>query len=135
MITLQMMPPMMFGGLVNSMGLVSLQTLGFSEIPKPLMSHATALSTMAQQVSISFGVVIAASLVSAVAWLHGSNGAHLAASDFSPVFVAIGLTTLTSLFYFRRLSADEGAEMRYGPARSDPRPTSVARPLPPSRPA
>ena len=103
---------MMFGGLVNSMGLVSLQTLGFSEIPKPLMSHATALSTMAQQVSISFGVVIAASLVSAIAWLHGSNGARLSASDFSPVFVAIGLTTLTSLFYFRRLSADEGAEMR-----------------------
>lgn len=105
---------MMFGGLVNSMGLVSLQTLGFSDIPKPLMSHATALSTMAQQVSISFGVVLAASLVTLVAWLHGSDSHHLAARDFSPAFVCIGLMTMISLLYFRRLSADEGAELREG---------------------
>jgi EmrB/QacA subfamily drug resistance transporter len=103
---------MMFGGLVNSMGMVSLQTLGFSEIPKPLMSHATALSTMAQQVSLSFGVVFAASLVSAVAWLHGSDNHHLAPRDFSPAFLVIGLTTLVSLVYFRRLGPDEGAELR-----------------------
>jgi MFS family permease len=103
---------LMFGGLVNSMGMVSLQTLGFSEIPKPLMSHATALSTMAQQVSLSFGVVLAASLVSAAAWLHGSDNHHLAPRDFAPAFVAIGLMTLTSLLYFRRLSPEEGAELR-----------------------
>jgi EmrB/QacA subfamily drug resistance transporter len=103
---------LMFGGLVNSMGMVSLQTLGFSEIPKPLMSHATALSTMAQQVSLSFGVVLAASLVSAAAWLHGGDNHHLAPRDFAPAFVAIGLMTLTSLLYFRRLSPEEGAELR-----------------------
>jgi MFS family permease len=107
-----MFAAMMFGGLVNSMGMVALQTLGFSEIPKPLMSHATALSTMAQQVSLSFGVVLAASLVSAVAAIHGSDNHHLAARDFSPVFVIIGLTTMISLLYFRRLSPDEGAELR-----------------------
>jgi EmrB/QacA subfamily drug resistance transporter len=107
-----MFAAMMFGGLVNSMGMVALQTLGFSEIPKPLMSHATALSTMAQQVSLSFGVVLAASLVSAVAWVHGGDNHHLAARDFSPVFVIIGLTTMISLLYFRRLSPEEGAELR-----------------------
>jgi EmrB/QacA subfamily drug resistance transporter len=103
---------MMFGGLVNSMGLVSLQTLGFSEIPKPLQSHATAMSTMAQQVSISFGVVLAAALVRGVAWLCGDDSAQLAARDFSPVFVAIGVMTTISLLYFRRLGAEAGAEMR-----------------------
>jgi EmrB/QacA subfamily drug resistance transporter len=106
-----MFAAMMFGGLVNSMAMVALQTLGFSEIPKPLMSHATALSTMAQQVTLSFGVVFAASLVSAVAWMHGDVG-QLAPRDFSPAFVVIGLTTAISLLYFRRLSPEEGAEMR-----------------------
>jgi hypothetical protein len=106
-----MFAAMMFGGLVNSMAMVALQTLGFSEIPKPLMSHATALSTMAQQVTLSFGVVFAASLVSAVAWMHGDVG-QLAPRDFSPAFVVIGLTTAISLLYFRRLSPEEGAELR-----------------------
>jgi EmrB/QacA subfamily drug resistance transporter len=103
---------MMFGGLVNSMGMVSLQTLGFSEISKPLMSHATTLSTMAQQVSLSFGVVMGASLVGAAAWWHGSDNAHLAARDFSPAFVFIGAMTMLSLLFFSRLDRDEGADMR-----------------------
>lgn len=103
---------MLFGGLVNSMGMVALQTLGFSEIPKPLMSHATALSSMAQQVSLSFGVVLGASLVNAAAWWHGSDLSHLAAHDFSPAFILIGAATLLSLFFFTRLRPDEGAEMR-----------------------
>jgi EmrB/QacA subfamily drug resistance transporter len=103
---------MLIGGLVNSMGMIALQTLGFSEIPKPLMSHATALSSMAQQVSLSFGVVLGASLVSAAAWWHGSDPSHLAAHDFSPAFIFIGVTTLLSLFFFTRLHSDEGSGMR-----------------------
>jgi MFS family permease len=58
----------MLGGLINSIGMVALQTLGFSAIPKPRMSHATTLSSMAQQLSLSFGVTIGAGLVSLTAW-------------------------------------------------------------------
>jgi EmrB/QacA subfamily drug resistance transporter len=103
---------MMLGGLFNSMGMVALQTLGFSEIPKPLMSHATALSSMAQQLSISVGVVLGASLVSAAAWWHGGDSTHLTARDFSPAFVVIGAITLISLAFFVRLDRNEGADMR-----------------------
>jgi hypothetical protein len=103
---------MLFGGLVNAMGMVTLQTLGFSEIPKPLMSHATALSIMAQQVSVSFGVVLGASLVSAAAWLHGSASGHLTVNDFAPAFVGIGMVALLSLLCFMQLDKDEGAKMR-----------------------
>lgn len=103
---------MMLGGLFNSMGMVAMQTLGFSEIPKPLMSHATTLSSMAQQLSLSFGVVLGASLVSAAAWWHGGDSAHLAARDFSPAFVVVGAMTLLSLLFFVRLSPQEGADMR-----------------------
>jgi hypothetical protein len=103
---------MLASGLVSSMAMVSLQTLGFSEIPKPLMHHATTLSTMTQQVSLTFGVVLGASLVGAAAWFHGGDAAHPAARDFSPAFFLIGLTTLLSLFFFVRLHPDQGAGMR-----------------------
>jgi hypothetical protein len=101
-----------FGGLINSMCLIALQTLGFSEIPKPLMSHATTLSTMAQQVSVSFGVVLGASLVSLATWWRGGDSAHLTATDFSPAFFVVGTMTLLSLFFFVRLRPEEGADLR-----------------------
>jgi EmrB/QacA subfamily drug resistance transporter len=103
---------LMLGGLINSMGMVALQTLGFSAIPKPRMSHATTLSSMAQQLSLSFGVTMGAGLVSLTAWYHSGNSAVLQARDFSPAFVVIGMMTLLSLFFFTRMGPDEGAELR-----------------------
>jgi EmrB/QacA subfamily drug resistance transporter len=103
---------MLVGGLVTSMGMVALQTLGFSEIPKPLLSHAATLSTMTQQVSLTFGVVVGASLVSATAWWHGGSAAHLTAQDFPPAFFVVGATTLLSLIFFFRLDPQHGEDMR-----------------------
>ena len=103
---------LLLGGLVNSMGMVALQTLGFSQILKPHMSHATTFSSMAQQVSVSLGVVIGAELVSAAASWHGRSSGHLLAQDFSPAFVALSAITLLSLFFFVPLGHDEGAELR-----------------------
>lgn len=103
---------MMLGGLVNSLCMVALGTLGFSEIPGPRMGHATALSSMVQQVSLSVGVVLGAALVSLVSRLHGGDGTHLQAGDFSPAFVAIGLLSMVSLLSFRRLDPRAGAELR-----------------------
>jgi EmrB/QacA subfamily drug resistance transporter len=106
---------LMLGGLVNSMGMVAMQTLGFSEIPKPRMSHATTLNSMAQQLSQSFGVVLGASLVGLTAWFHGGDASHLGPRDFSPAFVFIGAMTMLSLIYFVRLDRDEGAGLRQAP--------------------
>ncbi len=103
---------LMVGGLFNSMCLVIMGTLGYSEIPKPQMSHATTLSAMIQQLTVSFGVVLGASLVTAVSWWHGGDGIRLQAQDFSPVFVVIGLLTLLSLVSFMKLHPDEGAQLR-----------------------
>jgi hypothetical protein len=46
------------------------------------------------------------------AHLRGGSAAHLMARDFSPAFVVIGVLTLSSLFFFTKLSHDEGAELR-----------------------
>ncbi len=103
---------MLLGGLVNSLAMVTMTTLGFSDVPKARMSHATALSAMAQQLSLSFGVVLGASLVSAASWWHGGDAVNLHAEDFSPAFVVVGLLTLLSLFSFFKLDPKEGAGLR-----------------------
>lgn len=103
---------MIFGGLFTSTGMVSMQTLGFSDIPKPRMSHATAISSMMQQLTISAGVVVASSLVTLAAWWRGGAPGHLQARDFSPAFAIIGAFTLVSLVAFRRLDENEGAGLR-----------------------
>ncbi|SFB98168.1 drug resistance transporter, EmrB/QacA subfamily [Polaromonas sp. OV174] len=100
---------LMIGGLVNSMCMVALGALGFSEIPPTRMSHATVLSSMVQQLSVSFGVVLGASLVSAAAWWHGGDTAHVQAEDFSPAFVVVGMLTMLSLYSFLQLHPKEGA--------------------------
>jgi EmrB/QacA subfamily drug resistance transporter len=102
---------LLIGGLFNSLGMVGLNTLGYSEIPKPKMSHATTLATMAQQLSISLGVAIGASLLSLTAWARGHDIAHLGPHDFMPAFVAVGCITLISLFFFWPLSNHEGDEL------------------------
>jgi EmrB/QacA subfamily drug resistance transporter len=103
---------MMLGGLVNSMCMVALGTLGFSEIPRNRMGHATALSSMVQQVSLSLGVVLGAALVTAASWWHGGNGTQLQAGDFSPAFFVVGLLSWVALLSFWRLDPQEGEGMR-----------------------
>jgi MFS family permease len=100
------------GGLCNSMALVSLSTLGFSEIPARRTGHATAMASMAQQLSVTLGVVLAAALVSATRLLHGGSPGHLSARDFPPTFFAIGAMTLLSFAAFRKLPEEIGDELR-----------------------
>ncbi|SIT49933.1 Major facilitator transporter [Paraburkholderia piptadeniae] len=103
---------LLVGGLFNSLAMVTLNTLGYSDMPKQKMSRATALSGMAQQLSVSVGVAFGASLLALTAHLHGGSAAHLAARDFSPAFFVVGAAVLCSLFFFVKLSKDEGAELR-----------------------
>ncbi len=103
---------LMLGGLVNSMGMVALQTLGFSGVPKPRMGDATTLMAMAQQLSQSFGVTVGAALVALAAWWHGGSTLALQPRDFSPAFLVIGTVTMLSLLFLMRLAPDDGAELR-----------------------
>jgi len=105
---------LLFSGLFNSLALVTVNTLGYSDLPKSAMSKATALSTMLQQTSISLGVALGASLLALTASFKGDTAAHLSSADFPPVFFAIGAITLVSLLFFFKLSEEEGAELRHG---------------------
>lgn len=100
------------GGLFNSMALVAVSTLGFSEIPVRRTAHATAMASMAQQLSVALGVVLAAALVRFTSLLHGGDPAQLGARDFPPAFFAIAAMTLLSFAAFRRLPEEIGDELR-----------------------
>ena len=102
---------LMMGGLFTSMCMVSLGALGFSEVPEPRLNHATSLASMVQQLSLSFGVVLGASLVSAASWWYGGDAVHLQARDFSPAFVVVGMLTMLSLYSFLQLHPKEGADL------------------------
>jgi MFS family permease len=95
------------GGLFSSLCLISLNTLGFVDVPKQRISHATALLSMAQQLLAGVGVVLAAALLASFSWWHDGDGAHLVQQDFSAAIVVMGLLSLLSLLPFERLNPQE----------------------------
>jgi EmrB/QacA subfamily drug resistance transporter len=101
---------LLLNGASRGMLLVSMNTLGYTEIPKPRMSYATAMSTMGQQVSNSFGVAMAVVLLNIAMEARGSE--RLVAEDFALGFVALGLLNALALFYFVPLPAKVGEELR-----------------------
>lgn len=103
---------LLLGGLCNSMAMVSLNTLGFTQVPPDRTSHATTASSMAQQLSVCLGVVLGATLLALIGAWHGDAGGPLQARDFTPAFIVVGCVTLLSVAWFRRLRADEGDEFR-----------------------
>jgi EmrB/QacA subfamily drug resistance transporter len=100
---------LLLNGAARGMLLVSMNTLGYTEIPKPKMSYATAMSTMGQQVSNTFGVAIAVVLLNIAMEARGSQ--VLMAEDFWVGFVALGFLNGLALFYFVKLPANAGAEL------------------------
>jgi hypothetical protein len=85
------------------MTLVILATIGYSDIPRKRMGHATALATMGQQLSVTLGVTVAASLVELAHYLRAGAVGQLASGDFRPAFLVIALLPVISAFAFARL--------------------------------
>ncbi|HYF18415.1 MAG TPA: MDR family MFS transporter [Ramlibacter sp.] len=107
-----MFATLMVGGLLTSLTMVTLSTLGYCDVPPDRAGHATALVSMTQQLSNAVGVVLGATVVSIAAWLHRGDPDRLQAADFPPAFLAIALLAAASAFAFRRLEREAGAEMR-----------------------
>ncbi|HEY6417796.1 MAG TPA: MFS transporter [Candidatus Binataceae bacterium] len=97
------------GGFFRSLQFTALGTLAYADVPNSLMSSASSLSSMAQQLFLSLGVATGALL------LHVSLGARGAASlsshDFTPAFVAMGLLALASSLLFLPLEHHAGDEV------------------------
>jgi EmrB/QacA subfamily drug resistance transporter len=100
---------LLFGGFLRSLQFTAINALGYSDIGQDMMSRATSMTGVVQQVSLSVGVSLGAlSLESA---MHARGGTQLVASDFSWAFVVIGAISMTSFFFFQHLKPDAGAEV------------------------
>jgi EmrB/QacA subfamily drug resistance transporter len=96
------------GGFFRSLQFTALGTLAYADVPDRLMSNASSLSSMAQQLFLSLGVALGAML------LHmslGAHGGHLTTRDFTPAFVVMGVLALLSSLLFIPLEYHAGDEV------------------------
>ncbi|HUC10368.1 MAG TPA: DHA2 family efflux MFS transporter permease subunit [Stellaceae bacterium] len=100
---------LLVGGFFRSLQMTSINTLGYADVPPNMLSRATSLSSMAQQLSQTAGIATAALLLHTVLMLHG--GTSLTAPDFYPVFVGVAMISLLSVPFFLRMAPDAGAEV------------------------
>jgi EmrB/QacA subfamily drug resistance transporter len=97
------------GGFFRSLQFTSINTIAYAEIDPPLMSRATALTAVAQQLSLSTGVAVGALVVEITLRLKGSG--VMGAADFPPAFLAIAVLAASAALVFMRLSPDAGEEL------------------------
>jgi EmrB/QacA subfamily drug resistance transporter len=104
-----MIAVLLSGGFFRSLQFTSINTIAYAEIEPAKMSRATAMVSVAQQLSLSTGVAIGALVVELTLRLKGS--AAMGASDFPPAFLFVSLLSASAVFIFYRLAPDAGAEL------------------------
>ena len=96
----------LLSGCIRSIQYLGLNTVSYADVPAPLLSKATGVGGVAQQLARGFGVAIGAMLLAVVA-----GQAQVAAADFRLVFFLIALIPLASAIGFLRLAPADGAEV------------------------
>ena len=101
------------GGFFRSLQFTSLNGIAFADVDHGRMSRASTLSTMAQQLSQSMGIGMAATFlhVSMVA----QHAQRLTADIIGPAYIAVGLVSLVSVLFFLPLPADAGEGLHGAP--------------------
>jgi EmrB/QacA subfamily drug resistance transporter len=103
------MAVLLVGGFFRSLQFTSLNTLAYADVEHSALSRATSLVGVVQQLSLAAGVALAAMLLDGSRSVEGRS--ELLAIDFSRAFVAVGVVSLASLIWYRRLAPDAGTEM------------------------
>jgi len=120
------------GGLSRSLQFTSINVLAYADIPPEKLSRATSFTAALQELSGSIGVSIAALGLEIAQGFYG--GALIDAVHFPPVFFAIALLSVGSMWFFTRLPADAGSSL-LAPAKPETlkqEPVAAEHPPPPS---
>jgi EmrB/QacA subfamily drug resistance transporter len=104
-----MLSVLLIGGCFRSLQFTGIGALSYADISNRAMSGATSLSSVAQQLALTLGVTIGAFVLESVQHVRG--GETLAAGDFWPAFLIVGLIAASSGLWMRQLSPDAGAEV------------------------
>ncbi len=97
------------GGFLRSLQFTALGSLAYADVSTPLMSNASSLASMAQQLFLSLGVAIAALLLHLS--LGGRPASALTSHDFTLPFVVVGVLAMLSSLLFLPLDRDAGEEV------------------------
>ena len=97
------------GGFFRSLQFTCINALAYADVPHPLMSNASSLASMGQQLTISVGVAIAALALRVGMMMHSSK--VLTAHDITPAFLLTGGLGLIGAFVFLPLPRDAAAEL------------------------
>ncbi|KQP60201.1 MFS transporter [Methylobacterium sp. Leaf112] len=100
---------LLLGGCVRSLQFTCVNAIAYADLEPRDMSAGTSLASVAQQLSLSLGVSLGALALEGNAAWHGRTDLH--AEDFGPAFLAVAAISALSVFAFRRLAPDAGAEV------------------------
>jgi EmrB/QacA subfamily drug resistance transporter len=107
--TIVMLAVLLVGGFFRSLQFTSINTIAYAEVEPRLVSKATALVTVGQQLSVSAGVALGAFAVETTVALRGH--ATIQAADFQPAFLVVAFVSACAALVFMRLPEDAGAEL------------------------
>jgi EmrB/QacA subfamily drug resistance transporter len=110
-------PLVLIFGIGRSTQFMTSNTLTYADTPSHKLSRATSLGGVIQQLTISFGVSIAAALLSLIA----GPGNLPSVSDFHHAFLLVAMITLVSAPGFLWLTSEDGAHVsgyRLKPAKA-----------------
>ena len=94
-------------GVVRATQFTNIQALAYADLTPENMSKGTSMASVVQQLSNSFGVATAATVLALVV----GQSTVITATDFHIAFIVIGLFPLISVIGFLRLKPTDGAEM------------------------
>jgi MFS family permease len=97
------------GGFFRSLQFTAINTLAYAEVEPDLMSRATTLVSVNQQLAVSAGVAVGAASVELTMWFHHVN--ELNASLFAPAFIVVSIISTLSAYFFFEMPADAGHQV------------------------
>jgi EmrB/QacA subfamily drug resistance transporter len=97
------------GGFFRSLQMTSINSLSYADVPGPMLSRATSLTSMCQQLSQTAGVATGALLLYVFMAARGEG--ELTPLDFSLAFATVGALAMLSVPFFLKMSPDAGAEV------------------------
>jgi MFS family permease len=100
---------LLVGGFFRSLEFTSINTIAYADIEPRLMGRATALASVAQQLSLSMGVAIGALAVDLTVQFRQQP--EITAADFPPAFILVAAISALAAIVFWRLPPDAGAEL------------------------
>jgi MFS family permease len=97
------------GGFFRSLQMTSINSLSYADVPANMLSRATSLTSMAQQLSQSMGIAAGALFLYIMLSINGEPSPGPV--DFSFAFAAAAMLSILAVPFFLRMSPEAGAEI------------------------